>query len=267
MAEPRSQAAPTVAPAHVPKDAKDAADRSARWRLSRYSLPDFVGDTLFDAVGRVVAEAECLPRKELFESWEVANRVRRRVRGRPILELAAGHGLVAWLLLLLDPTAPGARCVDRRKPPSAERLEAALTARWPRLTGKVRWHEGDLRRVTASPAELVVSVHACGVLTDRVLDAALAARAAVAVLPCCHNLRVGDTGGLEAWMDGALAVDITRALRLRAAGYRISLLKIAEEITPQNRLLIGVPAGPAAPSSATRAAGGEWAWDGPGAPQ
>src|SRR3954454_7067292 len=120
MGEPRRSQDPTLA---------RAASRS---RLSPHSLPEFGGDTLFDAVGRVVAAANCLPRKELFESWEVARRVRRRVRGRPILELAAGHGLVAWLLLLLDPTAPGARCVDRRKPPSAERLEAALAARWPR---------------------------------------------------------------------------------------------------------------------------------------
>jgi hypothetical protein len=240
MAETTPQARPNGSPTDAPKDATDALDRSARWRLSRYSLPDFAGDTLFDAVGRVVAEAECLPRKELFESWEVANRVRRRVRGRPILDLAAGHGLVAWLLLL-DPTAPGARCVDRRKPRSAERLEAALTVRWPRLAGKVRWEEGDLRRVTATPADLVVSVHACGVLTDRVLDVTLAAGAAMAVLPCCHNVRAGDTAGLEAWMDGALAVDAMRALRLRGAGYRVFLLKIPEAITPQNRLLIGVP--------------------------
>jgi hypothetical protein len=84
-----------------------------------------------------------------------------------------------------------------------------------------------------------------------VLDTALAAHAPVAVLPCCHNLRLGDTAGLEAWMDGALAVDAMRALRLRAAGYRISLLKIPEEITPQNRLLIGVPKAPAGPLGAT----------------
>jgi hypothetical protein len=249
MAETTPQASPNGSPTDAPKDASEATERSARWRLSRYSLPDFAGDTLFDAVGRVVAEAECLPRKELFESWEVANRVRRRVRGRPILELAAGHGLVAWLLLLLDPTAPGARCVDRRMPRSAERLEAALTVRWPRLAGKVRWEEGDLRRVTATRADLVVSVHACGVLTDRVLDATLAAGAAVAVLPCCHNLRAGDTAGLEAWMDGALAVDAMSALRLRGAGYRVFLLKIPEAITSQNRLLIGVPKEPKEPEA------------------
>ena len=68
-------------------------------------------------------------------------------------------------------------------------------------------------------------------------------------------------------MAGALAVDTMRALRLRAAGYGVSLLKVPEEITPQNRLLIGVPAVPAAPLSATRAAGGDSAWDEPGAPR
>jgi hypothetical protein len=215
--------------------------RSSRSRLTRHTLAEFAGDTLFDAVGRVVAEAECLPRKELFESWEVASRVRRRVRGRPILDLAAGHGLVAWLLLLLDAETPGARCVDRRKPPSAERLEAALVARWPRLTGRVRWEEQDLRQVACNSGELVLSVHACGALTDRVLDTALCARAPVAVLPCCHDEERCDTGGLHPWMDVGLAVDAVRALRLRAAGYRVHLQKISEDITPQNRLLIGVP--------------------------
>jgi hypothetical protein len=240
---------PPVAPAvRVPKG---PVNRSSHSRPSRRSLQDFARDTLFDAVGRVISEAECLPRKELFESWEVASRVRRRVRGRPILELAAGHGLVSWLLLLLDPDAPGARCVDRRKPPSAARLEAALVARWPRLAGKVRWEEGargDLRRIAVDPGEVVVAVHACGTLTDRVLDAALAARAAVAVLPCCHGGKVHlvrcDTAGLEAWMEGSLAIDAVRALRLRAAGYRVHLQTIPEAITPQNRLLIGVPPAP-----------------------
>jgi hypothetical protein len=122
----------------------------------------------------------------------------------------------------------------------------------------VRWEHGargDLRRVTAHPDELVVGVHACGSLTDRVLDAALAARAAVAVLPCCHGgaLEARDTAGLEAWMEGSLAVDAVRALRLRSAGYRVYPQTIPQAITPENRLLIGVPVPtttPAGPSGA-----------------
>ncbi len=218
--------------------------QSSRARLTRHTLPEFGGDTLFDAIGRVVCEAECLPRKELFEAWAVAKRVNRRVRGRPVLDLAAGHGLLAYLLLLLDPTAPAARCVDRRRPGSARLLEAALVARWPRLAGKVAWEERELAGVTATPDDLVASVHACSTLTDRVLDVALAAGAPVAVLPCCQSLSKCDTGGLEAWMDGRLAVDAVRALRLRQAGYGVHLMQIPDAITPQNRLIIAEPAGP-----------------------
>ena len=193
---------------------------STRGRLTRHHLPHFAGDTLFDAVARVICEAECLPRKELFESWEVASRVRRRVRGRPILELAAGHGLVSWLLLLLDQETPSAVCVDRRKPSSAERIEEALVTRWPRLAGGVRWEERDLRRVAADSSQLVVGVHACGALTDRAIDAAVGARAALAVLTCCQDGAgsVHRTAGLEAWMDVRLAVDAVRVMRLRGTG-------------------------------------------------
>lgn len=216
-----------------------ALKQSSRSRLTRFTVADFPGDTLFDAVGRVVSEAECLPRKELFEAWAVAKRVNRRVRGQPIVDLAAGHGLLAYLLLLLDPRAPGARCVDRRRPASAALLEAALVARWPRLKDQVTWEVRDLADVVVGPGDLVASVHACGALTDRVLDLAIAARASVAVLPCCQSLGKQDTGGLEAWMDGQLAIDAVRALRLRAAGYRVHLQRIPDEITPQNRLIVG----------------------------
>ena len=40
-----------------------------------------LGGSLFDRLGRAVCEAGCLPRKELYEAWEVARRVRRWCRG------------------------------------------------------------------------------------------------------------------------------------------------------------------------------------------
>jgi hypothetical protein len=88
-----------------------------------------------------------------------------------------------------------------------------------------------------------MSIHACGQLTDVVLERAIAARARVAVLACCHDIQVCDAGGLSGWMDDALAIDAMRAHRLARAGYRIWTQVIPADITPQNRLLIGLPLG------------------------
>ncbi len=76
----------------------------------------------------------------------------------------------------------------------------------------------SIEQIALTPDDLIVSVHACGRLTDLVPDRAVGAGAKVAVLPCCHDLDTADTGGLRGWMDGPLAVDATRAARLRAGG-------------------------------------------------
>lgn len=201
----------------------------------------FDGDSVFARLARVVCEAECLPRKELFEAWEVARRVRRRFRGGRVVDLAAGHGLLAYVMLLLDDTSAEAVCVDTRKPPSADRLSAVLEERWPRLAGRVRYVQSDLAAIDLYPTDLVVSVHACGALTDQVLHLACRARARVAVVPCCHDLGHADLGGLDGWLDGPVAVDSVRALGLRSCGYAVRTQLIPESVTPQNRLLMGEP--------------------------
>jgi hypothetical protein len=218
-----------------------AWDHGSRARLGPRSAPRFGGDTLFDRVGRVVCAADCLPRKELYESWEVARRVRRRFRGGRVVDLAGGHGLLALLCLVLDDTSPSAVVIDRRRPASAPLLEGAFVAAWPRLGGRVLYVEADVRQAALDASDLAVSVHACGSLTDAVLDLATAARARVAVLPCCHDARTGDQGGLGGWMDASLAIDATRAARLRDAGYRVVTQVIDPDITDKSRLLMGAP--------------------------
>ena len=218
-------------------------NHASRSVLNRRHLERFPGETLFARLARAVCRAECLPRKELYEAWEVARRVRRRMRGGRAVDLAAGHGLLAWVLILLDDSTPHALCVDTRRPASAATLAAALTDRWPRLDGRVEYREAELEDAGLRPGDLAASVHACGTLTDRVLDAAVAARARIAVLPCCHALGRCDAGKLEGWVEGPLAVDLTRAARLRSAGYRIHTARIPVEITPMNRLLMGWPPG------------------------
>lgn len=214
---------------------------SSRGRLTDRDLARFPGERLFDRVGRAACHAGCLPRKELYEAWETARRVRRLFRGGRIVDLGAGHGLLAQVLLILDDTSPHALAVDKAVPASAATLHSALVAEWPRLAGRIAFVSAALDGVEILPGDIVVSIHACGRLTDLVLQRATAARARVAVLPCCHDADHCDAGGLGGWMNDALAIDAVRAGRLVSEGYRIWTQTIPAAITPKNRLLIGAP--------------------------
>ena len=217
---------------------------SSKGRLTEYDLGRFPEDTLFHRLARAVCRSECLPRKELFEAWETARRVRRLFRGGRIVDIGGGHGLLAHVMLLLDNSSPEALVVDTTLPASSARLHRALVAAWPRLSDRIVFVQGRVEDVALDANDVVVSAHACGSLSDVVLDRAAAARARVAVLPCCHDLDVNDDGDLSGWLEGPLAVDIVRALRLKQQGYRIWTQSISAEITPKNRLLIGAPREP-----------------------
>ena len=217
--------------------------RSSKNRLTRHDLDRFAGTTVFDRVARALCQVGCLPRKELYEAWETARRVRRLLRGGRVVDLAGGHGLVAPLMLILDDSSPCGVVVDASLPPSAAAVHGAIVAEWPRLHGRITFVAGHLDGIDISPADIVVSVHACGPLTDLVLNRAARARARVAVLPCCHTTETCDAGSLGGWLDDALAIDVVRARRLAARNYRVWTQRIPEDITPKNRLLIGEPRG------------------------
>jgi hypothetical protein len=210
-------------------------------RLTAHDLPRFPGDTLFDRIARCVCGAGVLPRKELYEAWEVARRVRRWCRGGRVIDAAGGNGLLAHVMLLLDDSSPAALVVDPAPPPSGAVLHRALAAEWPRLEGRVTVVAEDIGRFALAATDLVVSSHACGALTDAILGAAAAASAPVAVLPCCHDLSRCDAGPLAGWLDGPLAIDAVRAMRMQARGYRVRTQTIPGAITPKNRLLIATP--------------------------
>ena len=210
-------------------------NRHLKKRLWKPSKQYFDGVTLFDELARTVCDAECLPRKELYESWALASRVRRRLRGQRIVDLACGHGLVAHVCSLLDAGFEEAVAVDRAIPKSAARISSVLTARWPRL--RVAYVECRLEEFALRKNDVVVSAHACGALTDLVIERAIGAGASLAVLPCCHQR--AEPTGLEQWMDWDVARDVMRAQRLREAGYEIHASLISRQITPKNRVLVG----------------------------
>ena len=125
------------------------------------------------------------------------------------------------VMLLLDDSSPSAVIVDTALPASSATLHGALVEAWPRLAGRLAFVAASLDEVEILPGDVVVSSHACGALTDRVLERAVAARARVAVLPCCHELRrrrAQRRQALSGWVDGALAIDIATGDAAAAAG-------------------------------------------------
>jgi hypothetical protein len=158
-----------------------------------------------------------------------------------VVDLACGHGLVAHVMLLLDDSSPTAIAADTRLPPSATPLAAAIASAWPRLAGRIALEQRGIADVALGAGDVVVATHACGSLTDLVIERVLAARARVALLPCCHDEETCDAGGLRGWLDLETAVDVTRAARLRAHGYVVQTQVIPRAITAKNRLLLAAP--------------------------
>jgi len=214
---------------------------SSRARLTDRDLGRFSDGTLFHRIARAACHAGCLPRKELYEAWETARRVRRLFRGGRVVDMCGGHGLLAHIMLLLDDSSADAVVIDKMVPASGAKIHEVLTAEWPRLAGRVTYLEREIADLEVLASDLVVSVHACGALTDRIIARAVAARAPLAVLPCCHDFATCDAGDLSGWVDAALAIDITRATRMQALGYRVWTQSIPGEITAKNRLLMGAP--------------------------
>lgn len=212
---------------------------------------------LLRQVAAIVCKLGILPEKELHECWQMADIVHRNFPSATrVVDLAAGHGLLSWLLVLLAKddvrsTWRTAVAVDITRPKSAEILFDAFKHRWPELSDRVYYVESSLDRVSASRGHetLFVAVHACGNLSDRVLISAMQSRSSVAVMPCCHSLRkqkstLATLSRLSQWAKELVdpqpeAIDQYRIDVLRAAGYSVSRDLISEDITPFNRVILG----------------------------
>ena len=210
-------------------------------RLTLETADLFPGDTLFDRFGKTVCRAGCLPRKELFEAWEVAKRVRRRFKSGRVVDLACGHGLLAYAMLIAGGMRDSALAVDKKVTSCGHRVATELEKQWPKLKGAVEHCESSVEDIELLPNDIVVSVHACGGLTDTILSRAIEAGCRVAVMPCCHALNKQDKAGYDAWVPGDLAIDIQRVSQLRSKGYKVHMTKIPDQITPKNRLIIAQP--------------------------
>lgn len=225
----------------------DAA-QPPKWLGSRSTLDPataerfFKGETLQNKLARALAQCGALPIKELMECGEMFERVRHAVRAGMVVDLCCGHGLLGVLFALFERRVERVVLIDRRQPPSHRKLMQCVAGIAPWVADKVVYQE---QRVDKDLPPLpkgtsVVAAHACGVLTDRCLDLAVASGGAVAVMPCCYPKRACPAPrSLQQALGVETAFDIARTYRLEEAGYATHWSAIPAVITPMHRILIG----------------------------
>ena len=98
------------------------------------------------------------------------------------------------------------------------------------------------------PNQAAIAVHACGDLTDAILEKAVEARVPVAVMPCCYGQDIRKYK-LKTPPDSRLLLypriedyhDTVRLQFLHEQGYEARIERIDPRITPMNNVLIGWP--------------------------
>jgi len=186
--------------------------------------------SLFEKLAVACCDSGVVPRKEFFETYAAAKIIHDSFPESVyrIADLAAGHGLLSWMLLAMDEYSDNgtrnewssekrfqrtAICVDRRMPPSAIAIAKSMRkhllpveciptdgdcSTLPESDSDAsdamlydqRWTyvETDLGNVVVDDSStLLVSVHACGTLSDFLIQMAISGNAPLSLVPCCHT--------------------------------------------------------------------------------
>lgn len=202
-----------------------------------------------------------------------------------VVDACGGHGLLA-LLFLVHNKASRAVVIDLFRPPSHDAMLRAWAPFLPPPEAHaVEFVQEDVRtalpRILAAAekeknsgsgsgsvsgsgsggsggnvgggggsAVAVVACHACAHLTGDVIEAAARAGCSVATMSCCHSRK---THGDAIWhaarahnLNFGAAADMATLGRMQALGMDVRFRQIDAKITPENRILIGLPQTPEA---------------------
>lgn len=173
-----------------------------------------------------------------------------------LVDAAGGHGGIALVFRAFH-RVERALVVDLYEPKSFKNLRSAWMPEDEGTSEAVDFQVGDISEAgwlksilqtrNVDPSDVVVvACHACSLLSDELIDECISCQVEFAIMPCCHggdNRRskmMVNTGKLLEIPQG-MVIDIARLGVIEGSpGYKATMRCIDSNITPQNRVLIGL---------------------------
>ena len=174
--------------------------------------------------------------KEIRESFDFTDRVHELTKGKRVLEIGCGHGLVGSILIEKG-YAKTVTMLDKRITKANSKIISALNNHT-RLFFNLK-DAADPSALENLEFDAVIGVHACGDLTDTLIDIAIRKGASVAVATCCMDKLRNPKMRKYLQIYGELGVEIKRVQKLMDAGYEVSVRSLKSSITPKNRIIMG----------------------------
>ena len=181
-----------------------------------------------------------------------------------VYDLCSGHGLTGILFAACNPPNKDrivkTILVDQTEPPSFQILSGLIGQICPWLDDVIEFQSISLEEFQQQQqqqddenlnssnqekdkediAKLVIATHACGSLTDKVLEIAVNINACgIAAMPCCYTgTDKGTPYGIKRALGVSWSADIRRCFFLNDNNYHSDLATIPKEITPMNRIIV-----------------------------
>ncbi|MBT3406021.1 methyltransferase [Candidatus Woesearchaeota archaeon] len=151
----------------------------------------------------------------------------------PIVDLCCGNGMLGFYFLELYPEGY-VHFYDQQQTERFRELAEGKT--------NYTFHQEDINTLTQTEEGILLSIHACYILTDKVIELGLQEHKPFAIMPCCHRREmiqqcetpphVLHTYGLADY------IDITRANAIRDQGRSCTLTEIKRNRKKKNNLII-----------------------------
>ncbi len=159
-----------------------------------------------------------------------------------IVDCCCGNSFLGWHWLVND-NSLNVLAVDNRVTNRFREVNQYFKQNFPNLSEKHSFIERDVSKIIFPESSLVVALHACGNLTDIIIEKCVDKRLPFAVMPCCPNSRRIWWKDKSIYFEGSLSryIDNLRLEYMQKNGYAAKFELIDENITPMNRIILARP--------------------------